>query len=111
MKSMRHFSFVLALSAAVPFAAQAQGDRPDPAVGGYEVEIERAPIGAQTAPSFTQIDADNSGYVDRDEAKLVTGLMFSDADEDDDGKLSRSEFEAAVKVRRENSPGNAEKAR
>lgn len=47
--------------------------------------------------SFADADADRNGAIDSNEAAAVTGLDFTSADTDQDGKLSRSEFEAAAR--------------
>lgn len=92
-------------AALVPAVVMAQtGSEPDPAVGGYEIEIERSPGGQSATPAFRKVDTDSNGFIDRDEAKLVAGLQFADADEDRDGKLSHAEFEAAVNVRKQRTP-------
>ena len=49
-------------------------------------------------PSFSQADKDKSGAVEQSEAAEITGLDLTSADKDGDGKLSRSEFEAATKA-------------
>ena len=92
---------LFALSAG-PFTVWAQdrsrGGLEGSSMGGYEVEIEAQPYGRKTMPSFQTVDTDNNGHVNSDEAKAVSGLQFQDADKDDDGRLSRQEFEAAVTV-------------
>jgi len=47
--------------------------------------------------SFTQLDADSSGYIEPAEASNAAGLDFSAADTDADGRVSRTEFEAAMR--------------
>lgn len=56
-----------------------------------------ADAGAAGATSFSDLDKNSDGYVDSTEAADVTGLDMSSADTDGDGKLSRTEFEAAMK--------------
>ncbi len=47
--------------------------------------------------SFTQLDADSSGYIEPAEASNAAGLDFNAADADADGRVSRTEFEAAMR--------------
>lgn len=57
-------------------------------------EIESS-IGA-SAPGFEQLDSDHNGAITRDEAEKRDGLAktWDSVDENDDGKLNRSEFSA-----------------
>lgn len=43
-------------------------------------------------PSFQEIDKDNSGYIDENEAQAVAGLDMQNADADNDGRVSEEEF-------------------
>lgn len=47
--------------------------------------------------SFSSLDKDSNGYIDSSEASGVSGLDMKAADTDNDGRLSRSEYEAASK--------------
>ena len=95
----------IAVAALAPAVVTAQTSRnSDSAVGGYEIEIERSPGGESATSAFRKVDTDSSGFIDREEAKLVAGLQFADADNDGDGKLSNAEFEAAINVRKLRTP-------
>jgi len=49
-------------------------------------------------PSFRKVDADNNGAISQDEARNVSGLAnFTQYDKNNDGQLSRSEYESAKK--------------
>lgn len=52
--------------------------------------------GASGSTSFSSVDKDGNGYVDANEAAGISGLDMKAADTDADGRLSRTEFEAAV---------------
>ncbi|MFL6623522.1 MAG: hypothetical protein ACJ8J7_14955 [Sulfurifustaceae bacterium] len=43
------------------------------------------------------MDKDKNGYLDKTEAASATGMDFSSADTNNDGRISRSEFESAMK--------------
>lgn len=45
-------------------------------------------------PGFIQLDVDNSGYLNKDEAKVRAGLSehWEDFDKNEDGQLTRAEF-------------------
>ncbi len=104
MKTKPNYVWIVA-AALVPAVVMAQtGSKSDSAVGGYEIEIERSPGGESATPAFRKVDTDSSGFIDREEAKLVAGLQFADADNDGDGKLSNAEFEAAINVRKLRTP-------
>lgn len=51
-------------------------------------------------PTFRKADSDNSGAISQDEARSVQGLgtNFSQYDKNNDGQLSRSEYESAKKA-------------
>ena len=53
---------------------------------------------ATTIPDFKQVDADRNGSISPMEATRVPGLVeqFSQADRDQDGRLSREEYAAVV---------------
>ena len=104
MKTKSNHAWIVA-AALVPAVVMAQtGSESDSAVGGYGFEVERSPGGESATPAFRKVDTDSSGFIDRDEAKQVAGLQFSDADNDGDGKLSSAEFEAAINVRKQRPP-------
>lgn len=46
-------------------------------------------------PSFSQIDKNSDGVIEKKEAKQAKGLNFKDADSDKDGKVSQSEYQTA----------------
>jgi hypothetical protein len=48
------------------------------------------------APSFDELDANVDGSISKSEASKVPDLDFGGADKDQDGLLSRSEYEAAI---------------
>lgn len=52
--------------------------------------------GASGATSFGDLDKDSDGYISSEEAAGVSGLDVQSADTDNDGRLSRTEFEAAM---------------
>lgn len=74
---------------------------PEPGVPPTKAAKRPAPAGAAAAtaaiPSFTQADRNASGAIEQGEAANIPGLDFSSADTDSDGRLSQSEYEAAVK--------------
>src|ERR1051325_3626307 len=51
-------------------------------------------------PSFKKVDADNNGSISMDEARSIPGLAdtFTQYDKNNDGQLSKSEYEAAKKA-------------
>lgn len=51
-------------------------------------------------PSFRKADNDNSGSISMDEARNIGGLgdNFAQYDKNNDGQLSRSEYESAKKA-------------
>lgn len=51
--------------------------------------------------SFQKVDADGSGMISKEEASAVQGLDFSKADRNNDGQLSKSEYEAAKSAKKE----------
>ncbi|MFL6622845.1 MAG: hypothetical protein ACJ8J7_12050 [Sulfurifustaceae bacterium] len=61
---------------------------------------------AATEPrgSFGEADKNRSGFIEQDEASGIQGLDFTTADADKDGKLSRSEFEAAMRKAQGDQP-------
>lgn len=62
------------------------------AAGGYH-----RPGSAEAAgwPTFSAVDKDGNGLIDQNEASGVAGLNFISADGDSDGRLNRTEYEAA----------------
>ena len=50
---------------------------------------------AQNAPAFEEVDTNGDGSVDRQEASVIEGIDFAAADANQDGRLSREEYEAA----------------
>lgn len=94
-------AFAFSAASAVAVAAERPGS------GGYEQETQ-ATTGTGTAtamPSFEEADKDGSGAVEISEATGISGLDMSAADEDNDGRLSRSEYEAAKKSHEEGTTG------
>lgn len=65
--------------------------------GAYAAEQEEG-----SWPSFRKADNDNSGAISMDEARNVGGLgdSFAQYDKNNDGQLSRSEYESAKKAAR-----------
>jgi EF hand len=51
---------------------------------------------AQDAPSFDNVDTNMDGAISPQEASVIEGLDFTAADKNQDGKLDRAEYEAAV---------------
>ena len=47
------------------------------------------------APTFDEVDTNRDGSVDRQEASVIEGIDFATADANQDGLLSREEYEAA----------------
>lgn len=68
-----------------------------------ERQAERS--AANEWPSFQEADKDGNGALDSQEAASVAGLNFSAADSDYDGKLSQSEYEAALKSANKQAKG------
>ncbi|BAU47431.1 hypothetical protein SVA_0852 [Sulfurifustis variabilis] len=102
---------ILALSAA-PFAALAAEDPARSPAPPEQTGVPQnlPPGGTETRgsggtaegvipemPAFSMVDANNSGYVEQDEAATVEEVDFLAADSDKDGRLTRSEYEAALK--------------
>ena len=88
-------AFVLALSvggyplAGLAAAGAAADSAPAGGAGG-------ANGSAPATMSFSEADRDSNGFVDEGEAQRVPGLDLAGMDSDQDGRLSRSEFEAGV---------------
>lgn len=81
-----HILVALAFSAASSVAIAAQDTKPS---------AGEAPAESGGIPSFSQIDADNSGFIEPEEAQGVTGLDMERADADNDGAIGKEEFEYA----------------
>jgi hypothetical protein len=93
MKRILPISLALALSAASAVVVAAEET---PGTGGYEQDSTAAGSGSSTGmPSFEEADKDQSGSIEMSETAGIGGLDISAADTDHDGKLSRSEYEAA----------------
>lgn len=45
-------------------------------------------------PPFDDVDANNDGVIDREEAAAVEGLDFDEVDANEDGVIDRAEYEA-----------------
>ena len=54
-------------------------------------------LAADTMPPFEQVDANGDGHISQAEAATVEGLDFATADTNQDGMLSRAEYEALSK--------------
>lgn len=52
--------------------------------------------GSSQWPSFSQLDKNSDGVIEKKEAKQAKGLNFKDADSDSDGKVSQSEYQTAM---------------
>jgi len=51
--------------------------------------------GQQQWPSFERLDSNNSGFIEQGEDAGAPQLGFKISDTDDDGRLSRQEYESA----------------
>lgn len=51
---------------------------------------------AGAGPAFGSADQNGSGTIEQNEAAVIPGLDFASADVNHDGKLSQSEYEAAM---------------
>jgi len=51
---------------------------------------------ATDPPAFDDVDADKDGKITKAEAAKVQGLDFAAADVDENGVLTRAEYEAAI---------------
>lgn len=103
MRKRSSFGTVLTAAAALAFplaglAAGAGGAAADPssAAGVSAGEAGAAKDGATSAPSFAEADRDGDGFIDQSEAERVPNLDVAGMDTDQDGRLSRTEFEAGV---------------
>lgn len=56
-------------------------------------------------PSFEAADQDANGSVDTKEALSLRGFNFKVADKDKDGKISKSEYETAMKEQNQKGMG------
>lgn len=72
-------------------SAGSSGSSMEPSSGG-----SASGSASSAMPSFSQADADSNGAIDKSEAGAITGLDLSSADSNSDGKLSRTEYEAAT---------------
>jgi len=93
---MKVYLISVAMAAIVVSASTfAAGDRSEAQLTN---DLENA-AGKQT-PDFNQIDSDQDGAITRDEAADVKGLSdkWSDLDENEDGRLNRTEFSAFEKA-------------
>lgn len=87
------------------------GNSSTPTTGSYEAQAADSsaasgdeapgPSGNSSArtsevPSFSQADRNQDGAIDSYEANRVSGLNFTAADTDTDGRLSSGEYETAV---------------
>lgn len=52
--------------------------------------------GSSQWPSFSQLDKNSDGVIEKKEAKQAKGLNFKEADSDSDGKVSQSEYQTAM---------------
>lgn len=59
-------------------------------------------------PAFSMVDKNQSGFVEEDEAAEVKGVDFLSADGNKDGRLSRAEYEAAMKGGKAKKSGDSE---
>jgi hypothetical protein len=55
-----------------------------------------AAFGGMNPPSFEELDANVDGYISKSEASAVPDLDFTAADKDQNGVLSKSEYEKAI---------------
>lgn len=51
---------------------------------------------AQALPSFDSVDANHDGVISKDEASQIEGLDFATCDKNQDGSLSREEYDACA---------------
>lgn len=51
---------------------------------------------AQALPSFDEVDANHDGLVTKDEASKIEGLDFATCDKNQDGSVSREEYDACA---------------
>ena len=68
------------------------------AITGYAADKDKSSKSSDW-PSFRKVDTDKSGSISMDEARSIQGLSdnFTQYDKNNDGQLSRSEYEAAKK--------------
>jgi hypothetical protein len=71
--------------------------------------VVAAKAGAEAKPSFTELDRAGDGYVTLEDAQSHPGLarVFAEADANGDGRLDRTEFEAALAMLREEGKDDA----
>lgn len=89
--------FAFAFSAVSGTAFAAGADKPKAQSSPGATSGASGGASGSATGSFGDADKDRNGFVDASEASGISGLNFSSADTDADGKLSRSEFEAAMK--------------
>lgn len=79
---------VLLAAAALLSACAGMDEREDRLASSIEQQI------GANLPSFNQLDTDNSGYLNRDEASAREGLVenWEDWDKDENGAINRAEF-------------------
>lgn len=97
------FAFAFSAVSGVAFAAGEAGGAGaagEPGAAGAAAEPgaagEAGAAGAAT--SFEELDKEGTGYISREQAAEVPGLDFDAADADGDGRLDRTEFEAAMQA-------------
>ena len=95
IKSAVSTAFVLALSTV--------------AVTGYAMDKDKSSKSGSW-PSFSKVDTDKSGSISMDEARAVPGLAdtFTQYDKNNDGQLSKSEYESAKKSASKSSKSSSQ---
>lgn len=94
--------FAFALSAVSGLSYAADGS------SSGSLSTDPAASSAKQWSSFGKVDANSNGYIEQSEAASVSGLDFNATDSDSDGRISRSEYEAAMRnAGSDKSSGNA----
>lgn len=106
-KSIISTTFIFALSSFAVATYAADSSSGAAGSSGKSSATEKSSSGASGSsssrekwPSFKKVDADSNGAISMDEARSIPGLAdsFTQYDKNNDGQLSKSEYESAQKA-------------